>query len=321
MASESTEQEEVMVRLPGNLHDWLDERARTQGLDSEELLVQLLTAYQTVTDGDYDEPVIVDAGETDAIEEQIREQFDQELDERLEADLESRLRDQIENSVTDDVEDIVNERVTDEIAEVRDAIQRRFGNRIDSVESEFTEKIEDVRERIIQVKKETDRKAPQDHTHEQFETLGEVTTELETVETELDELREGFDSVRSEHEQRTAEIDETLETVQERLQTVAWVVSDLYEAQEARGEIDAVDRIKRAAAKADVDRAKCENCGEGVSISLLTDPECPHCEATVSNVEPASGFFAKPTLQVASQLESGADSPEKEHGPGSGDRN
>ncbi len=321
MASESTEQEKVMVRLPGNLHDWLDERARTQGLDSEELLIQLLTAYQTVTDGDYDEPVIVDPGETDALEERIREQFDQELDERLDADLGRRLRDQIEDDAADHVEEFVNERVTDEITEVRDTIQRRFDSRIDSVESELTGKIEDVRERIIQVKKETDRKAPENHTHEQFETLGEVTTELETVETELEELREGFDSVRSEHEQKTAEIDETLETVQERLQTVAWVVSDLYEAEEARGEVDVVDRIKRAAAKADVDRARCENCGEGVSISLLTDPECPHCEATVSNVEPASGFFAKPTLQVASQLESGADPANEKQGSGSGDRN
>ena len=74
---------------------------------------------------------------------------------------------------------------------------------------------------------------------------------------------------------------------------------------EADGGLDAVERVKRAAAKADVDRARCENCDNGVDIALLTDPHCPHCEATVADVEGASGFFSKPKLLVASQLESG----------------
>ncbi|PSP59271.1 CopG family transcriptional regulator, partial [Halobacteriales archaeon QH_7_66_37] len=38
---------------------------------------------------------------------------------------------------------------------------------------------------------------------------------------------------------------------------------------------------------------------------LLTDPACPHCDATVTNVEADPGWFRKPKLRVASQLESG----------------
>jgi len=83
------------------------------------------------------------------------------------------------------------------------------------------------------------------------------------------------------------------------------VVSDLREAHESQGGMEAVDRIKRAAAKNDIDRANCENCNSGVAVALLTEPECPHCEATVTNVEAASGFFGKPRLLTASQLESG----------------
>jgi len=93
--------------------------------------------------------------------------------------------------------------------------------------------------------------------------------------------------------------------MEDRLQTVAWVVSDLREAHESGNGLQAVERIKRAAAKADVERAKCENCGNGVTLSLLTDPECPHCSATVTNVEADPGWFRKPKLRVASQLESG----------------
>lgn len=198
-------------------------------------------------------------------------------------------------------------RIEEQISEARTAVQRQLGNRIDETETTFQGKLEDVRERVIEVKKETDGKAPKDHTHPQFERLGDIGDRLDSLETEIDDLRQSVDSTLPENEERIAELEATLDTVQERLQTIAWVVSDLREAQEASGKLDPVERIKRAAAKADIQRAKCENCGEGVTISLLTDPKCPHCEATVSNVEPASGFFGKPTLLVASQLESGED--------------
>lgn len=195
----------------------------------------------------------------------------------------------------------------EQISEARNAVQRQLGNRIDETETTFQKKLEDVRERVIEVKKEADGKAPKDHTHPQIDQLDDIGERLDALETDIDDLRHAVDSTVPENEERIEELEATLDTVQERLQTIAWVVSDLREAQEASEKLDPVDRIKRAAAKADIQRAKCENCGEGVTIALLTDPQCPHCEATVSNVEPASGFFGKPTLLVASQLESGED--------------
>ena len=68
----------------------------------------------------------------------------------------------------------------------------------------------------------------------------------------------------------------------------------------------AVDRIKRAAAQEGVETASCESCGESVNLGLLTAPECPHCEATVSDVRPTGGIFRKKArLVAAAQLESG----------------
>ncbi len=188
--------------------------------------------------------------------------------------------------------------------------------RVDAVESDYQEKLADVRNRVIQVKQETDEKAPTDHAHEEFDAfadrLDELTAQIGTldnamaeVETQLDEVQTAQEEHREETEEFEAAANERLETVEERLQTVAWVVRDLRETVESGSGLTPVDRIKRAAAKADVERAKCEHCGEMVSVALLTDPECPHCEVAVGNVEPASGWFGKPVLRGAAQLESG----------------
>lgn len=255
MASEPTGGEKVSVSLSSELDNWLAQHAEALDVDRDILVVQLLSAYQELTD------------------------------------------------------------TPEAVSELSDG-KSELSERIDAVESDYQEKLADVRNRVIQVKQETDEKAPADHDHEQFETLSERLAELtaeigaleetiEGVETQFESVEAAQEKHREETEQFESETNERLETVEERLQTVAWVVRDLRETVESGGGLTPVDRIKRAAAKADVERAKCEHCGEMVSIALLTDPECPHCEAAVGNVEPASGWFGKPVLRGAAQLESG----------------
>jgi hypothetical protein len=284
MASESTGEQTVSVTLPSELHDWLEDHAGELDIDRETLLVQLAASYRKTAelDGDGVETVAVSEGE---IAEFVREQLD----------------DRLQRAVQERTDAIVTERVN----EATNGVQRQLGNRIDSVENEFQSKLEDVRNRVIQIKKEADSKAPGDHTHEEFHTLEELAEQVGTLEAEVGTLRSEFDGTVSDHEEMHRELDERLETVHERLQTVAWVVSDLRDAHESGTGLEAVERIKRAAAKEDIERAACENCGEKVSLALLTDPECPHCSATVTDVEPGSGWFGKPTLRAATQLESG----------------
>ncbi len=281
MASESSEELTVSVELPAELVDWLDEEASAAEVDREKMVAQLLASYQAVTqlDGEFqDDKAVLD---TNSVAETVEE------------------------SLAADVERQVETLITDQVTEATDGVQRQLDSRIDSVEAEFDEKIQDVRQRVIQVKKETDGKAPKDHTHPELEQLSKLQGEVESLQTELEELKTAYEESVSEQKERTEEHEERLEEVQDRLQTVAWVVSDLREAQQSSSGLEAVERIKRAAARADIERANCENCGEGVTLSLLTDPHCPHCDATVTNVEPPSGWFGKPQLTVASQLESG----------------
>jgi len=273
MASESSSEGSGSISLPSELDEWLGEQAAALGIGREQLLVQLLAAYRTASE--LDDDVAILSGE----------------------DLERRVQSQLGETV--------EEALSEQISEATSSVQRQLTNRIDTVEAEFDGKISDVRERVIQVKKEADRKAPADHSHEELEELETLAAQLEEMRADLDDLRAEFDEHVPEHEQTLADLDTRLETLQERMQTVAWVVSDLRDAYESTGGLETVERIKRAAAKENIEHAKCENCGDSVAIALLTDPTCPHCDATVSNVEPSSGWFGSPKLLTASQLESG----------------
>ena len=272
MASESTDDDSTTVSVPGDIEDWLAERAERLDTDEATVLVRIVTAYRhaaELADGTGDEAV--------------------------------------EALLSEALEDTVDSMVAQAMA------GEDLAARVDALEEDVDEKIEDVRERVLQVKRETDEKAPAEHTHEALDRVEDLAEAVDGLEADLDgladrvgEIEDEVAAVADEREAAAADLEATVDDVQERLQTVAWVVSDLREAYEASG-VDAVDRIKRAAAQADVSRARCENCSAGVEIGLLTEPNCPHCGATVTNVKAASGFFGKPELLVASQLESGED--------------
>ena len=269
MASESKEEQTVSVALPDELVEWLETEADAADVDRETLLAQLVATYQTAQqfEGELDGGAVL--LETGAVLESVEGDF------------------------------------ADQISEATKSVQQQLGARLDTVESEFQEKLQDVRHRVVQLKKETDEKAPADHAHPEFEEVSDIADQLTVLQSELEQLRAVHEETASEHseavESNTAQLDE----LHDRLQTVAWVVSDLRKAQQKTSGLEAVERIKRVAARADVKRAVCENCGEGVTLALMTDPECPHCEAVVTNVEPAKGWFGKSVLTVAKQLESG----------------
>lgn len=314
MASESTEERTMSVTIPDDLADWLDEQATSRDLDRETLLAQLLATYRATTelDGelDTDSLVLHEESVTETVDERLDDELTQavrtEIAQALDEQLDDRIADVLRSQLDEEfIQSRVESMLADRLNEATNTVQRQLGNRIDTVEEDFDSKITDIRERVIQIKKETDTKAPQDHTHDQFQQLEELTEQVETLQDDVAALREEYDETVPDATEAIDQHETQLDEIEERLQTVAWVVSDLREAHESGGGLEAVERIKRAAAKADIDRAKCENCSNGVNIALMTDPQCPHCNATVTNVEPASGWFSDPMLLVASQLESG----------------
>lgn len=309
MASESRDTTDVTVSVPADLESWLDQRADDLGVDRGTVLVQLLASYRAADDLD-DEVAISDP---QAIESVVEGVVGDRLPEVADA-VEQRLQ-------VPDV-DAVSERIDDLEATVTD------------LEADFQDKLDDVRERVIQVKKEADAKADADHDHADLQSrldalesavdrldalerrldhlddgdrLAELETDVEGVESQLADLSARVEAI-DESNDRVVDLADRLDDVQEKLQTVAWVVRDLRDARtHATGAT--VDAIKRSAAEHDLTRARCENCSEGVEIGLLTEPSCPHCDATIDGLEPSRRMLGlgSATLTVAPQIESGAE--------------
>jgi len=280
MASESTGEGTVAVSLPAELDDWLDERAAALDTDRETVLVQLLASYRATAelDSDVEPQERIPIAEAQTVEEMVTSVLAEHLDDRVESAVQ---------------------------AQIQASVQSLIDDRVGDVEADYMEKITDLRERVVQLKRELDEKAVTDHDHEAFDHIDEVETRLGELEAAVDRIETDVETRLGDQETETEEIKAQLDSVQERLKTVAWVVKDLREAREGDSGVESVERIKRAAAKINVDHAKCENCSNTVSVGLLTEPNCPHCDATVTNVEAASGFFSKPRLLTASQLEAG----------------
>ncbi|WP_123538706.1 hypothetical protein [Halosimplex salinum] len=307
MASESSDDAGVSVSLPADLEAWLDRKAADLDVDREAVVVQLLSSYRAAEEFGDDEVSAV-------------------LGDR---DVESEVRDVIAERLPDIAEAVAERVDTGDVGEVEESLAAE----IDRVEAEFTDKVQDVRERVVQVKREADDKADVDHTHPEFGELATLSTAVDDLESSLADIEsrvyETAERVED-HEDRLDDfgdrVDEVegatdrLEEVEERLRTVAWVVSDLREAERARSSgTEAIDRLKATAAELDVDRAVCGNCSRAVDIALLHEPTCPHCDATVSDVQLPGGLFGKPRLTVARQLEAG-DETDRSNVPDAADR-
>ncbi|WP_225334937.1 hypothetical protein [Halomicrobium urmianum] len=256
----------VTVDLPEDVADWLDARAAELGVDRAEAVRQVLVAHRAAAS--------LDEGEPASLVEHAPEE------------------------AVESVADAAAERLGDRFAARED---------VAALDEEYQAKIEDVRERVIQVKREADAKAPADHSHEGLDRVESLASELAALEEEFESLRESIEEERDDRSAADDGVRERLDDVEDKLERVAWAVSDLKRDDRSRGSRErALDRIKRAAAQEGVESATCENCGERVSVALLTDPECPHCKAAVSDVRPEGGIIrTRARLVTASQLEAG----------------
>ncbi|RLN01349.1 hypothetical protein [Haloarcula sp. Atlit-7R] len=286
MSSESTDDGGVYVELSADLDEWLTEQAETLDVSRDAVMKQLLAAYMTTVDSDRE------------MGDHIQPSSD-ELDAVVAATVDEKLNGSVEAAT----ESAVNARVPD----IVDTVERQLADRFEALEADFQTKIEDVRERVVQVKREADAKAPADHSHEEFDRIDALTQEIEQIETELAALRSDVTDSLETQDERIADIDDRLDDVEDKLTRVAWVVSDLRDDQGGRDQNQkAVDRLKRAAAQENISAARCSNCDEQVEIGLLTEPQCPHCNTTVSDVRPEGGIIrSKARLVAAAQLEPG----------------
>ena len=175
--------------------------------------------------------------------------------------------------------------------------------RVDRVETNVTELSEDVRERVIQVKRETDAKAPETHTHEQLRAgIDTVRGEVESLEETVDELDTRLDRGFENYEEILEYLLSETDDLGDDLETVATALVELRETAERVTAREhrraAADHLKKTAARRGVSRAKCDSCGSKIELGLLSAPTCPSCDATFSGLDAHPGFFRTSILET-----------------------
>jgi len=173
----------------------------------------------------------------------------------------------------------------DELAAVR--------GQLETHREEFEAHLDDVRERVVQVKHEADAKAPADHDHAEApsaDDLAALRADLETLEDTVDR---GFENGETVLADLRGDVDE----LAERSTLLAAAVVGLRERDDDRRRRRAAsDDLKLAANRLGVHTAACEDCGSSVDIALLTAPECPHCASGFTDVAERSSIFGSHRL-------------------------
>jgi predicted nucleic acid-binding Zn-ribbon protein len=248
--------------LPDELREWVESRAAEDGVDPQRVLSRAVLVHREAER-------LAAAGE------------------RPEAvDIADRL-----------------DRVDELESEVQSVANRldRVDDAVDTLGDETEDLVADVRERVIQVKREADAKAPADHDH------ADLRERVETAEAAAESAADAAESAANAAEsveERADGVAETVERLSTRQDTLARVAVDvrdrvqrLQRDERARA---AAEDLRRAANRNGDASASCEACGETVDLALLARPRCPHCEEGLASVEP-SGLFRGATLRTGDQ--------------------
>ena len=256
--------------LEGPAAAWLAERAAELGLDDEEFLKRVVAAYRSVEENE------------------------------LEADLATS------DEYADRLDDLA-ERVADVESRADEAEAR-----VDDAEADFDEKLQDVRERVVQVKRDANGKADTDHDHPELaediaEALGaaeRVDEETAALTADVAELTERVDAGFENFEEVLEFLRDEADELSGKVTTLATAVVSMREAVRTVGAAEArrarTDALKRTANVSGVEEADCGDCGQSVTVALLTAPECPFCGAPFEDVAPGSGWFSSHTLETGS---------------------
>jgi chromosome segregation ATPase len=188
----------------------------------------------------------------------------------------------------------------EQVATLREQVDA-LTDRVAGVEDDLDTKIDDVRERVIQIKRETDAKASRNHGHpdldERVDTALDAAADADSRVDELDDrLDRGFENYEEILEYLTDVTEDLDRTMDQLAGAVVDVRSELHRVSAAEHDRQAVDDLRTAANRHGERTAACGDCGATVDLGLLSRPRCPHCEATYVDFDPPAGFFGSATL-------------------------
>jgi DNA repair exonuclease SbcCD ATPase subunit len=173
-------------------------------------------------------------------------------------------------------------------------------DRLEGLETDLSEHVEDLRSRILQLKDAVESSAKSDHDHPEIESLSErvetLSTDVRELETDLDDAVSEIGDVSSNLES----LDERLGTFETKLDKLARVVVVLRrQAGDLTDSTETLEKIRRVANRKGTTTANCEACGDPVRIGLLDEAACPHCQHEFDDIEHPSSILARfksPTL-------------------------
>ncbi|ESS05398.1 MAG: hypothetical protein A07HB70_02441 [uncultured archaeon A07HB70] len=256
-------------RLPDELREWVESRAAEDGVDPQRVLSRAVIVHREAER-------LAAAGERPGAVD-IADRLDR-VDE-----LESEVQ-----SVADRLDRV--DELESEVQSVADRLDR-VDDAVDTLGDETEDLVADVRERVIQVKREADAKAPADHDH------ADLRERVETAEAAAESAANAAETV----EERADSVGETVERLSTRQDTLAGAVVDVRDRVEQLQRDEraraAAEDLRRAANRNGDAAAACAACGETVDLALLTRPRCPHCEEEIVSFE-SSGLIRGATLST-----------------------
>jgi chromosome segregation ATPase len=187
------------------------------------------------------------------------------------------------------------------------AERETLADRVAAVEDDLDEKVDDVRERVVQIKRETDAKAPRDHRHPDLEErVAAAARAADGADAKVADLADRLDRGFENYEEILEYLTDVTDDLDEKADTLAGAVVDLRaELQRiaaAEHDRQAVDDLRTAANRHGERTASCADCDSTVDLGLLARARCPHCEATFVDFEPSTGFFSSATLRTGDRL-------------------
>ena len=289
---------EQATNLPEPLREWVEARAAETGRSPPEVLARAAAAYRLLDEHD----------------DLLPEPRDGELPSRVAA-LETDL-----DELRDRVVRLGNEIDTGTAGETSavDAELAEVESRLTDLEATLDEQIQDVRERVIQVKRETDEKAATDHDHPELraeletavddattaaETAESALTEAETLASDLSETQATLDGGFDNYESILRGLKEGTDEVRDRTDRLVTAVTQLRDrvveletAAERRAD---AETLQQDATQKGVTDAVCNACESTVYLGLLGGARCPHCEAPFERIDADTGLFRPARLIVA----------------------
>lgn len=186
-------------------------------------------------------------------------------------------------------------------------------DRLEALEEEFGTDLDEVRRRLVQVKREVDGKAPADH--HAFDAVESLDGSVDALEGRLDSQASRIESIQDrigDLESGIEELDDAVEDlretadvtaadladVREKLTRVAQVLVSLRDGGASTGGSpdERLVAIKRLAAREGYGQVECDACGGSVYLPVLPEAACPHCDAPFHDIVVRGALRNRPTL-------------------------